>query len=180
MPPHSIELKYPERDFRLAWKRLSSGLLSKTARSLYFLIVHERSATRERGFRLLRTRYDSPYCGKGCNELETQTHKYTTCAGLFSVWCFLRDQVEHIEPELVFVTDTNLLNLNFPRLLNESTVIWLLGQYIEFIEDEFLSRGNKVSVSKFKGYVAEAKSNCTNVAMPELGHIPGLTATGIG
>ena len=151
MPPHNITLKYPERDFKIAWKRLNSGIFSRKSRSLYYLILHERSSTKERGFRLQGNRYDSPHCPKGCNEIESQTHKYATCSVIYTVLCCLRDKVETIEPELVFVSDSDLLHLNFPRLLNDNTIIWLLGQYVEYIEEECVLKNNKVSVSQFMG-----------------------------
>ena len=47
MPPPKVELKYPERNWNLVWKRLSNGVLSPTARDKLFYIIHERVPTRE-------------------------------------------------------------------------------------------------------------------------------------
>ena len=48
MPPPSIVLKHPERDFDLIFKRVNSNVFSKNARTMFYLIIHERSHTRER------------------------------------------------------------------------------------------------------------------------------------
>ena len=64
MPPPSVVLKYPERDFKLIWSRLNSGVLCKLGRNILYLVIHERSWTKERGFRLNPTKYDTPLCPK--------------------------------------------------------------------------------------------------------------------
>ena len=43
MPPAAVELKYPERDFNLIWKRVGSNVLTNNGRTILYLIIHERS-----------------------------------------------------------------------------------------------------------------------------------------
>ena len=52
MPPPSVVLKYPDRNFKLVWNRLNSGVLCKLSRNILYLVVHERSWSKEGGFRL--------------------------------------------------------------------------------------------------------------------------------
>ena len=57
----------------------------------------------------MNDRYVSPFCPKGCNEVESQTHKYATCEGIVNVWNYVRERVELLEPELIFETDYSFI-----------------------------------------------------------------------
>ena len=47
-------------------------------------------------------------------------------------------EIEQLETELTFKSDYRILHLNFPKYANENSIIWSLGQYVDFIEEELL------------------------------------------
>ena len=180
MPPPSVVLKYPDRNFDLIFKRMISGVFSKTARTIIFLLIHERIYTRERGHRLMRNRYDSPLCGRGCGLIESQTHKYALCSWVISAWNKLLDIIFTLEPSLVFETSHDILHLNFHKTQKDNTILWLLGHYLDYVEEESVVKNNKVSGSSFQGLLSAKLLDSLHIAMPELYAIPCLTPTGIG
>ena len=58
--------------------------------------------------------------------------------------------------------------------------MWLLGQYVDYIEEEVVKKGNFVLTPQFLGTVSANKQSCSFIAMPDIGFIPGITTTGIG
>ena len=111
---------------------------------------------------------------------ETQPHKLATCERILPVWNFLREKIEVLEPQLVFESDYNILHLNYPKLVHENTILWLLGQYVDFIEEEVLLKNNNVIVAQFIGRITSNKLCSAYMALPEIGFIPGLHPTGVG
>ena len=128
----------------------------------------------------MRNRYDSPLCLKGCGMVETQTHKFATCFWVSEVWHKMLDIMSQLEPTMVFETSHDILHLNFPKYSHESAILWLIGQYIQFIEEETFILNKKVSPSHFIGYLTAKRLDSKNQAMPFLGFIPGLFPTGVG
>merc|ERR1711954_381117 len=142
MPPCSVELKYPDFSFNIVWKRINSGLLNKAGRNLLYLIAHERSWTKERGFRLNPNVYDTPLCPKCHMHVHLQTHKYALCEWVAPAWVSLRDIMNRVSPDLIFESDHNILHLRFSLVQRDEAVVWLLGQYLEYVEKEAIL-GNK-------------------------------------
>ena len=85
MPPPKVAIKHPNINYSLVWKRIVNGVFSKTSRNILYLIVHERCFTRERGFRILPNRYESPNC-QNCDCLETIIHKHVSCPWVGDAW----------------------------------------------------------------------------------------------
>ena len=122
----------------------------------------------------MRNRYDSPLCQKGCGIVENQTHKFATCFWVADVWHKLLDIISQLEPTMVFESSSDILHLNFPKHLNENAILWLLGQYVDFIEEEAFIKSKRVSIHQFIGYLSAKKIDSIYHAMPFIGLIPGL------
>ena len=80
-------------------------------------------------------RYDSPLCGRECGLVETSTHKYATCVWVSSAWQKILDLIIAIEPTLVFESSYDILHLNFSATHRDNAILWLIGHYLEFIEE---------------------------------------------
>ena len=180
MPPPKVELRYPERDWRRSWKRSVAGVLGKVARNILFLLLHDRVATRERGHRLMPGRYESLTCPRCWQDIETQIHRYATCSFVQEAWGTLRFFIDRLEPGLVTISDKSLLHLDYPGVVRGDTILWLLGSYLEYVEQEVVLQGRRVSSDGLLGFFKLKKIECRYIAMPEIGFIPGLETTGIG
>jgi len=180
MPPPSVVLKYPERDFKLIWSRLNSGVLCKLGRNILYLVIHERSWTKERGFRLNPTKYDTPLCPKCHLFVHLTTHKYASCKYLSDGWRQLRELMESIEPTIIYETDYSVLHLCFRRLENDLPIVWLLGQYLAYVEKEVFIDNRTVSGAQIRGWLQSKLPEARNMAMNEIGHITALDPSGIG
>ena len=174
MPPATVILKYPERNYNLTFKRLMSGVLSKNSRTIIYLFIHERVSTRERGFRLMRNRYDSPLCYRGCGLVETPTHKYATCLWVSSAWNKILDLIIDLDQTMVFESSCDILCLNFPHKARDNAILWLIGHYLEFVEDETIIKNSKVTGDQVMGYLMSKYIADRFKAMPCIGQISSL------
>ena len=180
MPPPKVELKYPERDFRLTWQRINNPVIDKHARTTLYLLIHERYGTRERGFRLMPTHYITPLCRNCHVDIEFPSHLFASCDWVKEAWKKLRSILENLDMNIAHISDENLLHLNFHHSLRESAILWLMGIYIEYVDNELIANKRKLSSRTFLGRAQAKLFECQYRAMPSLGHISGLTPTGIG
>ena len=81
---------------------------------------------------------------------------------------------------MVFDSDHNLLHLCFPSMQRETTVVWLVGQYLEYVEKESILGNKRLLHAHISGWLSAKILESRNVGMADLGHIPGLDTTGIG
>ena len=179
MPQPPVEIKYPDRNFKVVWNRLRNGVLSKTTQNILYLTVHERTFTRQRGFRLLPNRYDSPFC-QYCGLEETITHKYATCLKVSQSWDRLRDILNQLESFFIFESDHSIINLYFPKFMSENASIWLVGKYVELVGKEAILNGKIITGENLNGWLSAQLLSSKHQSMPNLGFIPGISRTGIG
>ena len=154
MPPPKVEFTH-DRDWEKIWKRLSNGVLDSISRNYLFLIIHERVGTKERAYRILGGRNDSPLCIR-CNDpnsVENQVHRYCYCSWVSDLWCSLLDCLHSLNQLLIFESDNSLLHLYFEPLVREEPVLWLLGEYVSYIEHEVVLKNRKVSREDFFGHL---------------------------
>ena len=92
----------------------------------------------------------------------------------------MRDLLSRIDPETLLETDHNLLYFNFPLTPRDNAVIWVLGHYVQFVEEEVVARNKKATSSQFMGWLGAKALEFRYRAMPHIGNIPGIYPTGIG
>ena len=92
----------------------------------------------------------------------------------------LKGLMENIETDLIYETDHNLLNLCFPLSLRDNALIWLLGQYLEYVENEVMVKNLKISREQFGGWLLAKYSEAKSASIPYLGLIPGIYPMGVG
>ena len=171
MLPAKIELKYENRDWSKVWLRLMSGVLSPPAKNCLFLIIHERVATRERGHRLMNNLYDSPLCNRCLVGHENIAHRYITCGWVSDAWNALKEILESLDQLLIFESDHDLINLNFASLQNEDPVLWLIGEYVFFIDQEVVWNSRRAMSHNLFGYLESRRQDCMFMQIPAIGHI---------
>ena len=158
LPRPQIEFKRPEQDWPLTWERLKSGAISSEARSYLYLIIHDRVSTRERGNRLMPGRFPSNLCGLCGNSVESCTHRYLYCEYVSEVWEWIWATSQILEPTLAFSDETSLLRFDFPKGLRENSILWLVGNFIELVEKEVVSKGKVLKLSCVLGYLKQKKT----------------------
>ena len=181
LPPPNIQLRYPDQDWPLTWERLQSRVLSSKAKSFLYLIVHERVGTRERGHRLMPGRFNSSICSH-CEEVESSAHRYLYCSFVADAWAWVRRRLDLLDTSTVLFTDYQILRLDFFKSLRENAIVWLIGTFIELVENDVVLRGNKLNCVSIKGFFKQKKQYANNLDFPELGIIPGIDwdSDGIG
>ena len=182
LQPANVVGRHPDRDWEKAWKRLDSGVLQPEARDHLFYVLHERVFTRERGFRFLRNSIESPNCIR-CeqNAIDSVIHRYSECILVLDAWSTLRNLLERLDQSLCFESDHSLIHLYYLEPMGSNSVLWLIGEYLVYIEREFIFSNRKVSGSGLLSCLRSRWSDCTRIAMPNLEFIPGLfPITGVG
>ena len=81
---------------------------------------------------------------------------------------------------LTDVSDHNLLHLNLPHSTRENSMLWLLGQYLEYVETDIIQFKRRSEPAKFKGRIYAKLFLWRNKSTPDIGFIPGIEPTGIG
>ena len=104
----------------------------------------------------------------------------SSCPFVSQAWAKVLEFIFALEPTLVFESNYDILHLNFPCLNHDLTVIWLLGCYLEFIEEESVTANNGISGAQLSGFLGAKFSECKYRAMPSISKIPGLGPSGIG
>ena len=175
LPPPKVETKFPDYDWALIWRRLCSGVLSPVAKSLLYLIVHDRVSTRDRGFRLMPRKFCSPMCVK-CEhqERETCSHRYLHCVRVSESWEWLRTIIVVLDPCTGLMDDESILRLNFSRSLRDNAVIWLIGVYVEIVDNEIINKDNNIDHRSLVGFFRQRQQQSNLQAIPYLGPIPGI------
>ena len=144
-----------------------------------YILIHKRVPTRERCFRLMGGRHDSPGC-PGCGLAEQEQHRYCLCNRVQDAWAQVRDMLSQLEIETIYESDYNLIHFNFPQYLRDNAVVWVIGNYIQFVEEEVVRKNRRVLGSQLMGWLKAKALECRYRAMPDIGVIPGIHPTGIG
>ena len=182
LPLPNICVEYPDRDWTEVWERLNSGVLRPLTRDFLFFIVHDRVFTRERGYRIQHHQIEDPYC-LYCSDnstIDTVLHKYCECSRVVEPWNKLRDLLEDLDFSLIQESDHSLLNLYYKQPLHSNSVLWLIGEYLTFIDNEQLYPNKSVSVNALQNHLRIRWLMCSKLAIPMLDFIPGLFPTGVG
>ena len=65
----------------------------------------------------------------------------------------MREIIDDVGTGLGGISDKNLLHLAYSRRDREPAVLWLLGCYLQYVEDEVVRQGRKVKPSDLVGYL---------------------------
>ena len=91
-----------------------------------------------------------------------------------------RKIVKRYTKTTVLFNDYQILRLDFFKGLRESAILWLIGTYVELIENEVVLRENKLDIDSVKGFFKQRKASSRHLAIPDLGRIPGIDWDDVG
>ena len=179
LPNSTVQSKYSEYNWDTIWERLDSAVLQPKARNILFFLIHERLFTRELGHRFIPAVITNPLCIR-CeqNTVESTVHLMCECMKIIEPWNSIRDILETIDISLVFETDQSLINLNYNTASTSNSILWIIGEYLVFIDEEKVCSGK--SSSSLLNYLRCRWLECSKLAMPSIGFIPGLFSVGVG
>ena len=182
LSPANIELRFPDRDWPRVWNRLNSGVLLPLTRECMFFIIHDRVFTRERGYRLNHLQVDSPYCVRCIPNTweESIEHRYCSCIRVCDSWDALRSLLESLDSTLLLETDLSIINLCYQEPMSGNATLWMIGEYIVFIEKEVIMSNKHVSGNRLMAHLRTRWMECSKSAIPSLQFIPALFRTGNG
>ena len=118
-------------------------------------------------------RFTSSVCPH-CEEVESSAHRYLFCHFVSETWDWIRRRIDLLDSSTVLFNDYQILRLDFFKGLRDNAILWLIGIYVELVESEVVLRGNKLDIISAKGFFKQKKQYANNLAIPELGIIPGI------
>ena len=180
LPPPRIQNKYLDRDWNKVWARLNSGVLHPFSREVLFFMIHERTFTRERAHRILNV-IETPFCDKcGSDIVESVIHRFSTCSRVHSTWLSLRSTLETLDSSLCQESEDSILHLYYEESLASNSILWLIGEYVVFIENEVVLSNRNVSSQSLSNHLRSRWIECSKLNIPNLEFILGLLPTGVG
>ena len=118
--------------------------------------------------------YENLTCLRCFTGPESIQHRYQRCNHVKDAWNTLRELLESIDQLVLFESDHSILNLYFSKLLEEEKVLWLIGEYVHFVDQESVLNRRKISSSDLIGYLEARRLACNFLKIPCIGHIPGI------
>ena len=155
LPPPKVEMEFPGVDFReLVYPRLSHAVLEPGPRDTLFCLVHGIYRNRARLFRQHRAQ-DSfcpvPDCQGAVQDRE---HLFCSCSRVVEAWIWVRSRLLQLLPHCVGavgITNLELILLQYPKDTMEKECVWLLGNYVEVVDRQAVSKNKKVKLDQLKG-----------------------------
>ena len=161
--------------FKAVWQRLSSPVLSSSARDILYLLVHNKLPVRERIFRIGLA--VDPYCDF-CEDavICDLEHFFCSCLRVSTVWDWLRARLVGVLGwHGAQCSDWDLLNLFLPSSNKEKEAIWLVGTYVTRVwEKIFMRNGAFLEGEEFFGFMRFKYKAAQLGARVVLSTIPGL------
>ena len=119
-------------------------------------------------------------CDRCFMQTETISHKFIHCSHSSQSWAFLRELIEKVQPLCIFESDHSILNLYFSPFLNDNSILWLLGEYLDYIENVSVFKKSVSTPHELRLHLKLRWQYCIHKHMPSVGIIPGLEPSGIG
>ena len=155
LPNPKVETQFLGVDFPgLVYPRLSHAVLEPGPRDTLFCLAHGLFRNRARLFQ--QHRAQDPYCPvPDCQgAVQDREHIFCSCSRVVEVWLWMRSQLLLLLPNTIGAVGTSNLDfilLQFPKDSKETECVWLLGNYVEFVESNIVSKNKTVKVDHFKG-----------------------------
>ena len=127
-----VTTKYPELNWDRVWKRLGAKIVPRKFFDTYFRLLHDILQNQNRLFRMGLTQNEN--CPL-CKTPENNIHKFVICPQVKPAWALLRF-ILNVMSETIFsrLPDSELLFLNFPKSPYEDDILFILFNYVNFIE----------------------------------------------
>ena len=179
LSPPKVELKFPSINFsEIVYRRMNHAVLETRQRDVMFAIIHGLYRNRDRLFQ--QHRVDDPLCPnqacKNLNLIQTVEHIACTCFRVKTSWLWVREKVMELlgdqEPAPA-LNNTQLIMLMYPRSMREVEVAFLIGTYMDLVDQEVVIKQKELMVGTVKGVLRAKVGSLTSRAVPEIYFPPG-------
>ena len=116
----------------------------------------------------------SPTFVQGVGRLQRLTHRYARCSWVNDAWEMVREVITRMEPELEQVSNKRMIHLGFQKTRRDVDIMWVLGVYLEFVEEEVVIMGRRVKREIMLGHLKYQRQACKHLAMPGVDQIPAV------
>ena len=174
--PPKAEDKFPLVNFQeLVYPRIKHPILEAKQKDLLFSLVHNIYRNRGRLFQQGRT--DDPLCpNQACrNEglVQDIEHIFCSCYKVRTAWQWTRAKVLQFVTELgppITVSNTDIILAMFPTCRREEECIFLLGNYVELVNCEVISKQKELVLNMLLGCLQAKIEYVRSRAVPQIQH----------
>ena len=150
-------------DLKTVWARITSQVLSVTAKHALFVLVNQ--LVRNRKYMYERWGVGNYMCDfapdieERCAGVpQSVEHMFQKCSRVVDAWDWLSGYIAKIlVPNTI--EEEECLTLMFEKLATreqEDTVIWLLGTYYDYMMREAVGKGRTVTADELRGYMKQS------------------------
>ena len=171
--PPKVEKKFPNVDFQnLVYPRLTHPVLEAKQKDLLFALVHAIYPNRAR--LSLQGRANDALCPHIACRMERLTqdieHIFCTCHKVRAAWQWLRDKMMGLlsgpGPPPVLSNITIIMAM-FPKDMQETECMFLLGTYIELVDREAVSKQKELLLNTLLGVLQTKAQYVRSRAVPQ-------------
>ena len=171
--PPKVEKKFPNVDFQdLVYPRLTNPVLEAKQRDILFSLVHGIYPNRAR--LSMQGRANDTLCPHLTCKMEGLTqdieHIFCTCYRVRAAWQWMRDKVMGLlsgpGPPPV-LSNFQIIMVMFPKGLQETECMFLLGTYIELVDTEAVSKQKELLVDTLLGVIKTKAQYVRSRAVPQ-------------
>ena len=125
-------------DYEPVWKRLHSQVVGPEVRDILFLLIHNKLPVPERLFRIGLKQ--DPYC-QYCEgaEVPDLEHFFCSCVRIRQSWSSMRMRILGLCDQGLMSSNWELVNLFLPSTQSEQEIVWLIGNFVWYVHQEFRS-----------------------------------------
>ena len=155
---------------------MNQTVLEMRQRDVSFTIIHGLYKNRDRLFQ--QHRADDPLCSNQACRIsrleQTVEHIFCLCFRVKTAWLWLREKLIELlsdQGAAPALSNTELLMLMYPRCRREAEAAFLLGTYMELVDNEVVGKQKELMVGTVRGVLRAKVEQMTSRAVPEI-HLP--------
>ena len=196
--PPKVILKFKELPFEAIWERMENPVIEGSAKNLLFKMINNIIPNRARLFRMNKALH--PWCvsstclvrrmamgplAEGVRDraamweevggvVEDITHQFCVCPRVAEVWAWLRGRIveELFARGQAGCSDFELLHFSFPETQHDTTIVWMLSIYVEFIYNELVIHNRNITIDKLKAILAAKHLELITSKRPQINYLP--------
>jgi hypothetical protein len=163
--------------FELIWQRLENLVMEGSSKNLLIKMINNIIPNRSRLFSMNKALH--PWCTSSTclarmmtmgplpagvrdrtsmwqevgGVVEDITHQFTGCPRVEEVWGWLRGRIVRelfSNGQQENCSNFELLHLSFPQTQHDTTIVWMISIYVDFIYNELVIMDRNFNVEKFK------------------------------
>ena len=154
---------------------MSNPAIDLDCKDIYYKLLHDKLPVQERLF--IKNKSDTPYCKKESirkmifgplprevtlrpriivgGEVGTVLHTFTECKKVSNIWGWVRRTILKFLPhDWNALSNFEILYLTWPPYTNDTTIIWLLSQYISYVWTHDRDSAVNYKLEPFIGHLA--------------------------